>query len=47
MKMANLKKKIRIGKTSGSMLLTFAIIVIGGLILKVIADSESNARIDY
>ena len=44
---ANLKKKIQLNKTTTSILLTVAIIIVGGIIFKVIADSGSNARIDY
>ena len=43
----NLKKKIQQNKITSSILLSVAIIIVGGLILKVIADKESNARIDY
>jgi hypothetical protein len=41
------KKKIQLNKTTTSILLTVAIIIVGGAIMKVIADKESNARIDY
>jgi hypothetical protein len=41
------KKQIKLNKTITSILLSVAIIIAGGLILKVIADSESNARIDF
>ncbi len=40
------KKKIQSNKNT-SILLTIAIIIVGGLIMKVIADKESDARIDY
>ena len=43
----NLKKKIQLNKTTRSILLSVAIIIVGGLVLKVLADRESNARIDY
>jgi hypothetical protein len=43
----NWKKKIQANKTTTSILLSVAIIIAGGLILKVIADRESNARIDF
>ena len=43
----NLKKKIQLNKTTTSVLLSVAIIIVGGLILKVMADKESNARIAY
>lgn len=44
---ANLKRKIQLNKKTTSILLTVAIIVVGGLIFKVIADRESNSRIDF
>ena len=44
---SNWKKKIQLNKTTTSILLSVAIIIVGGLIFKVIADRESNARIDY
>jgi hypothetical protein len=43
----NGKRKIQLNKKTTSILLGFAIIIAGGLILKVMADKESNARIDY
>ena len=46
-RLANLKKKIKLNKTTTSLLLTVAIIIVGGIIFKAIADAESNARIDY
>jgi len=45
--LGNLKKKVKLNKTNTSILLSVAIIIAGGLILKVIADKESNARIDF
>jgi len=41
------KKKIQLNKTTTSILLSVAIIIVGGLIFKAIADSESNSRIAY
>ena len=41
------KKKIQFSKTTASVLLSVAIIIVGGLLLKVIADRESNARIEF
>jgi hypothetical protein len=46
-RLANLKKKIKLNKRATSLLLTVAIIIVGGIIFKAIADTESNARIDY
>ena len=41
------KKKIKLNKTTTSILLTFAAIVVGGIIFKAIADTQSNSRIDF
>ncbi|MEP6948971.1 MAG: hypothetical protein ABI863_06845 [Ginsengibacter sp.] len=44
----NWKKKIQLNKKTTSMLLSaVAIIIAGGLLLKVIADRQSDARIDF
>jgi hypothetical protein len=41
------KKRIQLNKTTTSILLSVAIIIVGGLIFKAIADRESNSRIAY
>jgi len=43
----NSKRKMKLNVTSTSILLTVGIIIVGGLVLKVIADKRSNARIDF
>jgi len=44
---SNSKKKMKLNVTATSILLTVGIIIIGGLVLKVLADKGSNARIDF
>ena len=41
----NWKKKVQLNKTTTSILLSIAIIIVGGIVLKVIADSQS--KVDY
>ena len=41
----NLRKKIQLNKTTTSILLSVAIIIVGGLIFKVIADRQSKELI--
>ena len=43
----NSKKKMKLHVTSTSILLTVGIIIAGGLVLKVLADKRSSARIDF
>ena len=43
----NSKKKMKLNVTATSILLTVGIIIVGGLVLKVIADKRSDARIDF
>ena len=40
------KRKFKLNKTTTSILLSVAIIIVGGLIFKAIANRESKARID-